>query len=255
MKYVRDTLHGFRERPHYEPAELDSMFEKIVVDFLRQKHGKAEFPITTEDITVLIERDVSDLDQYADLTSYGSNVEGVTEFVRSGTPKVSPAAIDIESGAVGIETLKRRKRGIVRQVPLPPDLLRELEREFNLSKAQHDPDLANVRIWRMSRTTAWRRIKTVMLRAKIVGSQASPKGLRHAFGVHAIQSGVPVTLLQRWLGHASLKTTAIYLSIVGPEEHAFAQRMWSYEQPLRPEFCAQIFHATGSSWTISHASG
>jgi hypothetical protein len=89
VKYVRDTLHGFSERPHYEPAELDGMFEKIVVDFLRQKHGKAQFPISTEDITVLIERDVSDLDQYADLSHYGSNVEGVTEFVRKTKPKVA----------------------------------------------------------------------------------------------------------------------------------------------------------------------
>jgi len=89
VKYVRDTLHGFRERPHYEPAELDTMFEKIIVDFLRKKHGKVDFPITTDDITVLIEQDVSDLDQFADLTPYGSNVEGVTEFVRSGKPRVS----------------------------------------------------------------------------------------------------------------------------------------------------------------------
>jgi hypothetical protein len=88
VRYVRDTLHGFRERPHYDPAELDTMFEKIVVDFLRQKHGKATFPLTTEDITVLIEQKVSDLDQYADLSAYGANVEGVTEFSRHGKPKV-----------------------------------------------------------------------------------------------------------------------------------------------------------------------
>jgi hypothetical protein len=88
VKYVRDNLHGFRERPHYDPAELDGMFEKIVADFLRQKYGKVEFPIRTDDITVLIERDVSDLDQWADLTPYGTNVEGVTEFVRNGKPKI-----------------------------------------------------------------------------------------------------------------------------------------------------------------------
>jgi integrase len=39
---------------------------------------------------------------------------------------LTPAAIDIESGVANIETLKRRKRGIVRQVPLPRDSLREL---------------------------------------------------------------------------------------------------------------------------------
>ncbi|MCK1431412.1 ImmA/IrrE family metallo-endopeptidase [Bradyrhizobium sp. 87] len=82
-------MHGFRERPHYEPAELDSMFEKLVGDHLRSKHGKVEFPISTDDITTLIERDVTDLDQYADLTMYGTGVEGVTEFARAGKPRVS----------------------------------------------------------------------------------------------------------------------------------------------------------------------
>jgi hypothetical protein len=89
VKYVRDNLHGFGERPHYEPSELDTMFEKIVVDFLKKKHGKAEFPFQTEDITTLIERDVTDLDQYADLTRYGEGVEGVTEFAPAGKPKVA----------------------------------------------------------------------------------------------------------------------------------------------------------------------
>lgn len=55
---------------------------------MNSEHGKAEFPITTEDITVLIEQKVSDLDQYADLSAYGANVEGVTEFSRRGKPKV-----------------------------------------------------------------------------------------------------------------------------------------------------------------------
>lgn len=65
------------------------MFEKIVAEHLRSKHGKVEFPISTDDITTLIERDVADLDQYADLTIYGTGVEGVTEFARTGKPKVS----------------------------------------------------------------------------------------------------------------------------------------------------------------------
>lgn len=89
VKYVRDTLHGFGQRPHYEGSELDAMFEKIVVDFLNKKYGKVEFPISTEDITTIIEQDVSDLDQYADLSSYGAGVEGVTEFHRNGKPRVA----------------------------------------------------------------------------------------------------------------------------------------------------------------------
>jgi len=92
LKSVRDTVHGFAERPHYEGRELDNMFEKIVVDFLRQKHGKISFPVDTEDLKSLIERDVSDLDQYADLSRFGSNVEGLTEFPRAGKPRVFVSA-------------------------------------------------------------------------------------------------------------------------------------------------------------------
>jgi len=40
------------------------------------------------------------------------------------------------------------------------------------------------------------------------------------------ESNVPPHLVQRWLGHASLRTTAIHGEVVGPEERAFAARMW-----------------------------
>jgi integrase/recombinase XerD len=145
---------------------------------------------------------------------------------------LTPAAIDIESGVACITTLKRRRRGIVRQVPLPPELLAELDREFKLCDAQHDHDLANERIWRFSRTTAWRRVKEIMATAGISGTPAMPKGLRHGFGVNAFQSYVPPHLVQRWMGHASLRTTTIYADVTGPDERAFAKRMWASKQHL-----------------------
>jgi integrase/recombinase XerD len=122
--------------------------------------------------------------------------------------------------------LKRRKRGIVRQVPLPRDTLRELDRRFRLRFLQRDPDLAIERLWNWSRTTAWRRVKQVMAAAGISGPPAMPRGLRHSFGVNAFQSNVPPHLVQRWLGHASLRTTAIYGDVLGSEERSIAERMW-----------------------------
>ncbi|MFY9692986.1 MAG: hypothetical protein WA776_15920 [Xanthobacteraceae bacterium] len=84
-------------------------------------------------------------------------------------------AIDIESGVASIETLKRRKRGIVRQVPLPPKVLRELDRVFKLRIARRDPQLGTLRLWRRCRTTAWRYVKAVMAAARITGTPAMPK--------------------------------------------------------------------------------
>ena len=55
---------------------------------------------------------------------------------------------------------------------------------------------------------------------------ASPKGLRHGFGVAAVSAGIPLNLVQKWLGHAQLSTTAIYADAVGAEEKDIARRMW-----------------------------
>jgi integrase/recombinase XerD len=139
---------------------------------------------------------------------------------------LTPAAIDIDSAVVNILTLKRRKLGTVRQVPLPRSVLGELNHAFHLRRCQRDPDSAHRRIWKWSRTTAWRRVKEIMAAAHVTGTAAMPKGLRHGVGVNAFQSLVPPHLVQRWLGHASLRTTAIYGDVIGTEEPAFAARMW-----------------------------
>lgn len=139
---------------------------------------------------------------------------------------LTPAAIDLEGGVAALETLKRRSRGIVRYVPLPRWLLGELDSEFDIRAMQRDSTLADGRLWPWSRTTAWRYVKAVMAAANVHGMAAMPKGLRHTFGVASFQALVPPHLVQRWLGHASMRTTAIYGDVAGREERTFASRMW-----------------------------
>ena len=43
-----------------------------------------------------------------------------------------------------------------------------------------------------------------MQEAGINGPQASPKGLRHGFGVDAVQTRIPLNMVQKWLEHAQL---------------------------------------------------
>ncbi|MDD3444395.1 MAG: hypothetical protein PHS60_03220, partial [Zavarzinia sp.] len=52
------------------------------------------------------------------------------------------------------------------------------------------------------------------------------RGLRHAYGVHAALASVPETNIKKWLGHAHLATTEIYLDMAPPEERVIARRMW-----------------------------
>lgn len=75
-------------RPHFEPIELDRECEQIIRTFLEQKYGEVRFPIPTDALEVLIEQDAQDLDRYADLSSEGGDVEGVTEFIPGQKPRV-----------------------------------------------------------------------------------------------------------------------------------------------------------------------
>jgi site-specific recombinase XerC len=60
---------------------------------------------------------------------------------------------------------------------------------------------------------------------------ATRAGLRHAFGVGSLQAGVPLNLVQRWLGHARISTTAIYAALCGPDELCFAALFWQDGSP------------------------
>ena len=42
-----------------------------------------------------------------------------------------------------------------------------------------------------------------------------------------VSAGIPLNLVQKWLGHAQLTTTAIYADAVGAEEKDIARRMWA----------------------------
>ncbi len=142
---------------------------------------------------------------------------------------LTPRSFQIERSLVAIVTLKRR-RWSVREVPIPPALMQMIAREFSLVEHQCDAGAAGQRLWTMSRTTAWRVVKLLMGHAGISGRSACARGLRHSFGVGTLQAGVPITLLQRWLGHARLSTTEIYANAIGPEEVSFASLFWSWSR-------------------------
>lgn len=137
---------------------------------------------------------------------------------------IVPTSIIAAEGFVSVRSLKKRAGALVyREIPVPTELIAAL-------RVVHQLDVAdrNVRLWRLSRSSAWELVKAVMKEAGIAdGPHATPKGLRHGFGIHAIRSGIPITMVQKWLGHARLETTAIYLQAMGIEEREIAARMWT----------------------------
>lgn len=131
--------------------------------------------------------------------------------------------IDLENHSIGIESLKKRKKGLFRSIPVPEKLIESLDLVHGLRESKNKSLL----LWSFTRMTGWRKIKEIMNTARIEGPQATAKGLRHGFGVHAIaECEIPETMVQKWLGHAELKTTAIYVNALGKEERSIAERMW-----------------------------
>jgi integrase len=132
------------------------------------------------------------------------------------------ASIQPNARLISFRSLKKRGQHHIREIPVPKQLVdafTDLPRELGLP------------IWTsqgkvISRVTAYRWIKSVMVEAEITGPQATAKGLRHGYGIHAVRSGVQLHMLQKWMGHANMVTTAIYANAIGSEELEIADRMW-----------------------------
>lgn len=129
-----------------------------------------------------------------------------------------PRRLDTDERRIVFRTLKRRKLAY-RAVPIPARLMRDLQTLVR-TIAMGDP------LFPWCRQTGWRIVKAVMDQADIDGPQATPRGLRHQFGIHAIEVNIPEALLQRWMGHARSRTTRVYTVFGGNEERRLAERMW-----------------------------
>ena len=138
-------------------------------------------------------------------------------------------SVDLSARVIVIESLKKRRVGVHRQVPVPMELLDTLDMVHGIREIQtRGRAQISDRLWTWSRMTAWRKMDALIKAAGIEdGPHASPKGLRHGFGVAAVSKGISLNMVQKWLGHSQLTTTAIYANAVGEEEHSIAARMWS----------------------------
>lgn len=141
--------------------------------------------------------------------------------------ELSPERIDLSERVIRFRTLKRRKDDVFRSVPAPDELLDTLELVHGIKKAiRGRSGQGQQPLWPFQRTQATKHIWRIMAEAGIEGPHATPKGLRHGFGVKVAQKLRNPRMLQKWLGHKYLETTAIYMDAVGKEERDLAAAVW-----------------------------
>ena len=147
--------------------------------------------------------------------------------------EITPARIDLAGGTITLRSLKKRKDALGKQkvvhraVPVPPEFLDTLNTAHGIREAQKSPKASKQPVWDLTHVRVWQIVKSIMVEAGIPDApHRSPKGLRHGYGINAVVNGIPLHMLQKWMGHAQLTTTTIYADAVGKEEQDIASRMW-----------------------------
>ena len=147
--------------------------------------------------------------------------------------EVTADRISLEEGTVTIRSLKKRKYDLkgrqkkpeFRSIPLPDSVIKSLNLVFNIRSIKRSKKELYKPFWPQNRSTLYRIIKQVMNRAEISDSQATPKGLRHGFGI-AMATHMPLNVLSQAMGHSSTKTTEIYLQFVDSEKRELFVNAW-----------------------------
>ena len=134
-------------------------------------------------------------------------------------------SVDLEEEAITFRTLKQRDKVRWRSVTVPQPMLDTLELVHGIRREQRSRRKPAA-LWAWGRTQGWKHVKACMDAVGVSGVHATPKGLRHGFGVRAIQTTRNPRLVQKWLGHTTLEMTTIYMDVIGQEEREAARLVW-----------------------------
>ena len=144
-----------------------------------------------------------------------------------------PRRVFFKDCALQFQTVKKRKytkgckpkKPEYRLVPVPAEIITNLDLVFNIRKLQCENKL-DVLFWPVTRLTLWRQMKKTMDAAGISGSQATMKGFRHSFGVAMTLIGMDMYMLAQRLDHANAATTQIYHQVIGEDDHKLQIEYW-----------------------------
>lgn len=144
---------------------------------------------------------------------------------------LTPKDVDRVSGTLHVLDGKGGKQ---RMVALDPLAFGVIERWLDVRKQLQVPSHAPLIC-----TLAGKRVQTAYVRALLprLASQAGIEkrvhahGLRHTFACELMRERLPINLIQKQLGHASLAVTSRYLQHVTPPElvEAMQRREWPEE--------------------------
>jgi integrase/recombinase XerD len=113
----------------------------------------------------------------------------------------------------------KRKGEAYSVTPMHPEL-RSAILEYFLNS--HIDPRSDENVFKMTRQRVDKYLKKMQ---SSLGFRIYAHKFRHSFAVKAIMSGVPLNVLQKWLGYASVFTTSIYTEITGIDTRGFMEQV------------------------------
>ncbi len=130
---------------------------------------------------------------------------------------------DFQNRVLKIASLKKRSdHPVYREIPLTPRVVAALSEVYlKLTDKSEEAYLfpSNSRTGHISRISVWKMLK------RNSSWTASPHMLRHTFASEVVKNGADIRTAQDLLGHASYKTTEIYLHVAADEKRQAIQRI------------------------------
>lgn len=128
-------------------------------------------------------------------------------------------ALALEPGDLSLDgdhptlNVRRGKGNRPRLVPVHPELAAAFRTALAYGGRKAGPIIP------VSRKSGWRWVKRASGKAVEVGLIAPGRRIgthtfRHSAARHWLASGIPINVVQRWLGHSSMQTTLVYLKIL-----------------------------------------
>lgn len=107
--------------------------------------------------------------------------------------------------------VRKGKGGKYRELAIKTELRRALDLWLEVSGVQAGPLFQSKRGGRVTAKIIQDRVKAIRKIADLPGD-VTPHSLRHTFAKRLLDAGVPITTVQKLMGHARLETTARYLT-------------------------------------------
>jgi site-specific recombinase XerD len=134
--------------------------------------------------------------------------------------KITPADIDGDRKILHVKNGKGRKD---RAVPIPDNIYEKLRQYWLIHKnrdllfptrGSSDRESCEISIKRRVLQVAFKKA----LQESGVIRKATPHTLRHSYATHLLEAGVNIRVIQKFLGHRSLRATIVYIHLTGTTE-------------------------------------